>query len=65
MTAIHAKRDVASALRIATSAKAFGKNEQYTQGYAPSRRRYPAKIAVDDDQGDDDEEGNEGDEEGD
>ena len=41
MTAIQGKGDVASALRIAASATAFGKNQHYSQRYEPSRRRYP------------------------
>ena len=57
MTAIHAKGDVASALRIAASAKAFCKYQLYYQRYEPSRRRYPANDAVDDDLGDAQEEG--------
>ena len=62
MTAIQAKGDVASALRIAASATAYGKNQHYSQRYEPSRRRYPANVAVDDDQqGDAEEEGDEGD----
>ena len=59
-TANQAKGDVASALRIATSATAFGKNQHYFQRYEPSRRRYHANVAVDEQQGDADE-GDEGD----
>ena len=50
MTALQAKVDLASALRIAASATAFGKNQHYSQRYEPSRRRYPANVAVEDDQ---------------
>ena len=50
--AIQAKGDVASALRIATSATAFGKNQHYSQRYELSRRCYPANVAVDDEHGD-------------
>ena len=49
MTAIKATGDVASALRIAASATAYGKKQHYSQRYEPNRRRYLAKIAVDDD----------------
>ena len=62
MTAIQAKGDVSSALRIAASPTAYAKNQHYSQRYEPSRRRYPANVAVDDDQQDDDEEvGDDGD----
>ena len=50
MTAIQSKDDVASSLRIAASASAYGREERYSQRYQPSRRRYPANVAVDDDQ---------------
>ena len=56
-TAIQAKGDVASALRIAASAKAFGKYQHYSQRHEPSRRRYRANVAIDDEQGDAEEEG--------
>ena len=39
MTAIQSESRVASALRIAPSAKAFGKYQHYFQRYEPSRRR--------------------------
>ena len=61
MRAIQPKGDVASALRIADSAKAFGKYQNYSQHYEPSRRRYHANVAVDDDQRDAEEGGDEGD----
>ena len=62
MTAILAKGDVASALHIAASATAFAKEQCYSQRYEPSRRRYPANVAVDDDQqADADVDGDEGD----
>ena len=58
MTAIQTKGDMESAVRIAASATDFGKEQRYSQRYEPSRRRYPANFAVDDDrQGDADEEG--------
>ena len=41
MRGIQTKGDVASALRIAPSATAYGKNQDYSQRYEPSRRRYP------------------------
>ena len=46
MTAIKAKGDVASALRIAASATAYGREQRYSQRYEPSSRRYPANVAV-------------------
>ena len=62
MTALQAKGDVASALRIAASTTAYGKEQRYSQRYEPSRRRYPANVAVaDDPQADVDVEGEEGD----
>ena len=60
-TAIQANGHVASALRIAASAKAFGKYQYYSQRYLPSRRRYPANVTVDDEEGDVEEEEDEGD----
>ena len=57
MTAMQAKAKVSSPLRIAASAKAFGKNQHYSQRYESSRLRYPANVAVDDDQGEADEKG--------
>ena len=66
MTAIQAKGDGASALRIAAPATAYGREQRYSQRYEPSRRRYPANVAVDDDpQGDADVEGDEGDDDAD
>ena len=50
MTAISSKGDVASTLRIAASATAYGREQRYCQRYEPSRRRYPTNFAVDDDQ---------------
>ena len=50
MTAINAKGEVATALHIAASATAYGKEQRYAQRYEPSRRRYPANVAVDDDE---------------
>ena len=61
ITAIQAKGHVASALRIAASAKGFGKYQFYSKRYRPSRRRYAANFAVDDDAGDAEEEVDEGD----
>ena len=53
---------MASALRIAASATAFGKEQCYCQRYEPIRRRYLANVEVDDaPEGDADEEGDEGD----
>ena len=49
ITAMQANGAVASALRIAASAPAFIKEQRYYQRFEPSRRRYPANVAVDDD----------------
>ena len=65
MTVIQANGEVASDLRIAPSANSFGKYQHYSQRYEPSRRRYPANVAVDDDQGDAEEVGDEGEAEAD
>ena len=62
MTPIQAKGEVATALHIAASATAYGKEQRYAQRYEPSRRRYPTNVAVDEDQqADADVEGDEGD----
>ena len=62
MTAINAKGEVATALHIAASATAYGKEQRYAQRYDPNRRRYPGYVAVNDDpKADDDVEGDEGD----
>ena len=61
-TSIEPKLEVATALHIAASATAYGREQRYFQRYEPSRRRYPANVAVDDDQQvDADVEGDEGD----
>ena len=50
---------MAWALRFATLATPFGKNQQYSQRYEPSTLRYAAKVAMDAEQIDADEEGDE------
>ena len=52
MTGMQAKGDVASALRIGTSATAFGKSQHNSQRYEPRRPRYPAYVAGHDHHGD-------------
>ena len=52
MPAIQGPGDVASALWIPTAATALSKNQQKSQVYEPRSRRYPAKVAVHDGQGD-------------
>ena len=44
MTAINAKCEVATALHIAASPTAYGKEQRYAQRYEPSRRRYPTNV---------------------
>ena len=66
MTALQAIWDVASALRIAASRTALGKEQRYSQLYEPSSRWYLANVSVNHDQQvDADEEGDDGDGNGD
>ena len=50
MTDIQVNGDVASALRISTSATAFAKFQHYTQRYELSWYRYLATVAMDHEQ---------------
>ena len=52
ITAIKGNGEVPRALSLATSVKAFGKNQHYSKRYDPSRPRYSANVAEDDQQGD-------------